>query len=607
MANRPLSLFALRTWQLGLLVVTLGVWHFATRSQEVAFFFGEPLIVAQRIWAWFVSEGDIYQHLGVTLAETVLAFAIGTATGLGAGLWLALSPAASAVLDPYIKAANSMPRVILAPIFGVWFGLGIWSKVALAVTLVFLIVFFNVYQGVKEVSPVVLANARMLGASQRQLLRFVYLPSATSWVFSSLHTSVGFAVVGAVVGEYLGSAGGLGYLIQQAEGVFDVAGVFAGMFVLAAFVILIDLAVTAAGLALARATPYAPKAERGDNGAAPMKLLRPGTAPVYLAIALSGATGLAAEAVWTRMLSLLLGATTYTFSLILGAFLIGLGIGSSVGAGMARTSRDPRRALGVCQALLVAAIAWAAYSTTDFLPYWPVSPNLSATPTYTFQIDFVRCLWVVLPGALLWGASFPLALAAARGDEEDSGKLVGSVYAANTIGGIVGALFGSLLIIAWLGTQAAERVLMATAALSALITLVLLLMPTRGSGEQFQKFGDVTVHYNALASDQLPADVARAYGFSRSSHRGLINIAVQKDDGPSPPQPVPATVKASATNLLGQRVDVAVREIKEDGSVYYLGEFPVAGTDTLRFAVEVTPQGASAPLKLDFSKDYVTD
>lgn len=137
MANRPISRLSLRAWQLGLLVATLAVWHVATRSQEVAFFFGEPLIVAQRIWSWFVTEGDIYQHLGVTLAETVLAFGIGTATGLGAGLWLALSPSASAVLDPYIKAANSMPRVILAPIFGVWFGLGIWSKVALAVTLVF--------------------------------------------------------------------------------------------------------------------------------------------------------------------------------------------------------------------------------------------------------------------------------------------------------------------------------------------------------------------------------------------------------------------------------------------------------------------------------------
>ncbi|CAJ0695679.1 ABC transporter permease [Ralstonia mannitolilytica] len=256
MANRPLSSSSLRAWQLGLLVATLAVWHFATRSQQVAFFFGEPIIVAQRIWAWFVTEGDIYLHLGVTLAETVLAFAIGTATGLGAGLWLALSPAASAVLDPYIKAANSMPRVILAPIFGVWFGLGIWSKVALAVTLVFFIVFFNVYQGVKEVSPVVLANARMLGASQRQLLRFVYLPSATSWVFSSLHTSVGLAFVGAVVGEYLGSARGVGYLILQAEGTFDINTVFAGIVVLTVFALVLDWLV---GLVEKRLMRWQPK------------------------------------------------------------------------------------------------------------------------------------------------------------------------------------------------------------------------------------------------------------------------------------------------------------------------------------------------------------
>ena len=140
--------------------------------------------------------------------------------------------------------ANALPRVVLAPIFTLWLGLGIWSKVALGVTLVFFIVFFNVYQGVREVSGTVLANGRMLGMSERQLMRHVYWPSALSWMFSSLHTSVGFAVVGAVVGEYLGSAAGLGYLIQQAEGVFDVAGVFAGMFVLSAFVILIDLAVT---------------------------------------------------------------------------------------------------------------------------------------------------------------------------------------------------------------------------------------------------------------------------------------------------------------------------------------------------------------------------
>ena len=133
-----------------------------------------------------------------------------------------------------------MPRVILAPIFALWFGLGIWSKVALAVTLVFFVVFFNVYQGVKEVSPVVLANARMLGANQRQLLRTVYLPSATSWVFSSLHSSVGLAFVGAVVGEYLGSARGVGYLILQAEGSFDVNTVFAGIVVLTAFALVLD-------------------------------------------------------------------------------------------------------------------------------------------------------------------------------------------------------------------------------------------------------------------------------------------------------------------------------------------------------------------------------
>jgi ABC-type nitrate/sulfonate/bicarbonate transport system permease component len=168
-------------WQWLLLVLCFVLWYALTSPtllpafyfddpNKAAFFFGEPQKVLVRIWEWF-SSGEIYIHLWVTLIETVLAFALGTVLGLGVGLWLALSPLASALFDPYIKAANSMPRVILAPIFGVWFGLGIWSKVALGVTLVFFIVFFNVYQGVKEVSPVVLANARMLGANRKQLLR----------------------------------------------------------------------------------------------------------------------------------------------------------------------------------------------------------------------------------------------------------------------------------------------------------------------------------------------------------------------------------------------------------------------------------------------------
>ena len=139
-----------------------------------------------------------------------------------------------------MTAVNSMPRVILAPIFAVWFGLGIWSKVLLGVTLVFFIVFFSVYHGVREVSPAVLANARMLGASRRQLLRHVFLPSATAWLFASLHASVGMAFVGAVVGEYLGSARGVGYLILQAEGVFDINTVFAGVIVLTLSALALD-------------------------------------------------------------------------------------------------------------------------------------------------------------------------------------------------------------------------------------------------------------------------------------------------------------------------------------------------------------------------------
>jgi NitT/TauT family transport system permease protein len=241
-------------WQVGLLLALLGFWHVMTvpglippmmfdNDSQAAFFFGEPLKVAERIWAWFVTDADIYQHLGVTLAETMMAFAVGAGLGLGGGLWLALTPMASAILEPYIKAMNAMPRIILAPIFSVWFGLGMGSKVALGVTLVFFIVFFNVYQGVKEVSPVVLANARMLGADRRQLLRHVYLPSATSWVFSSLHTSVGLAFVGAVVGEYLGSSQGVGYLILQAEGSFDINTVMAGILVLTAFALALDAAV----------------------------------------------------------------------------------------------------------------------------------------------------------------------------------------------------------------------------------------------------------------------------------------------------------------------------------------------------------------------------
>ena len=238
--SRPVILLM----QLGVLISFFLIWHVLTATGILSpFFFGTPGAVLARTWADFAS-GVIWYHLGITLLETALAFVIGTVAGIAFGFWFARAPLVSLVFDPYIKAINALPRVVLAPIFALWLGLGIWSKVALGVTLVFFIVFFNVYQGVKEVSPVVLANARMLGASSRDLFRHVYLPSALSWVFSSLHTAVGCAMVGAVVGEYLGSAAGLGYRIHQAEGVFDTVGVFSGMLVLTIFVVLIDAAVT---------------------------------------------------------------------------------------------------------------------------------------------------------------------------------------------------------------------------------------------------------------------------------------------------------------------------------------------------------------------------
>jgi len=256
--SRAVRLFAGR---IALLLGLFLVWHVLTDTGLLPrFFFGSPLTVLGNAARWFTT-GKIYRHLGITLIETVLAFGIGTVLGLGVGLWLALTPIASSLLEPYIKGANAMPRVILAPIFAVWFGLGILSKVALGVTLVFFIVFFNVYQGVKEVSPVVLANARMLGATRRQLLRHVYLPSATSWVFSSLHTSVGMAFVGAVVGEYLGSSAGVGYLILQAEGAFDINTVFAGILVLTAFALLLDFVVTILERWLLRWQPAEPALE----------------------------------------------------------------------------------------------------------------------------------------------------------------------------------------------------------------------------------------------------------------------------------------------------------------------------------------------------------
>jgi spermidine synthase len=239
----------------------------------------------------------------------------------------------------------------------------------------------------------------------------------------------------------------------------------------------INLAVAAASYVLAGRTPS--EAVAGDAPApaeAQSAVVEPAASrwTIYVTIGLSGACALGAEVVWTRLMGMMLGATVYVFSIILAVFLVGLAIGSSAGSLLLRTARgtrSPRLALGWCQILLAAGIAWTAYMIANSLPFWPINPLLTTSPWFTFQLDLVRCLWAMLPPTLLWGASFPLALAAAAQPGEDPGRVVGSVYAANTLGAIAGALGISLIVVPWIGTQQAQRILLLASAASALFVL----------------------------------------------------------------------------------------------------------------------------------------
>jgi sulfonate transport system permease protein len=230
--------------QVALLTAIVAAWQAGVSVKLLdPFFFSRPSDIGQRILSWAAS-GTLWRHLAVTLEEALLGLLIGAALGITLGFALARASFVAWVLDPYIKMLNAVPRVVLAPLFLLWFGLGVWSKVALAVTLVFFVMFFSTFQGVRDADRVIVDNVRMLGASERQLVRHVLIPSALTWIFSSLQTSLGFAMVGAVVGEYLGAARGLGYVISQAEGTFDTTGVFAGMTVLAVVVVIVSAGVS---------------------------------------------------------------------------------------------------------------------------------------------------------------------------------------------------------------------------------------------------------------------------------------------------------------------------------------------------------------------------
>ncbi|MFL5624041.1 MAG: ABC transporter permease [Ktedonobacteraceae bacterium] len=231
-----------------LLVVLIGGWELFSRLGIIdPFFWGQPSGIWSQIVTWVTqgtAQGPLWEQIAVTLEETVIGFVIGVVLGVVFGVVLGRNQFLADILGPYIKAANSIPRVVLGSIFVIGLGLGIQSKVALAVVLVFFIVFFNAFQGVREVDRNLLANARILGASQRQLSTAVIIPSALTWIIASLHTSFSFALVGAVVGEFLGSTQGLGLLIQTAQGTFNANGVFAAMTILAVVALLAEALVT---------------------------------------------------------------------------------------------------------------------------------------------------------------------------------------------------------------------------------------------------------------------------------------------------------------------------------------------------------------------------
>ena len=281
------------------------------------------------------------------------------------------------------------------------------------------------------------------------------LPAVARWVEATPRgvAWLGFFYGGNIAGAVAGSLLAGFYLLR----VYDVS--------VATYVaVAINLTVAVIAFVISTVTPHE-AAEPVPTDVAPDRWA------VYLAISLSGMTALAAQVIWTRTLSLMLGATVYTFSLILAVFLAGLGIGSTLGSALARTVERPGLALAWCQLVLCAAMAWTAYVLTQSLPYWPVNPSIETGFSYQFQLDLARTAYAVLPGAILWGASFPLALAAVADRSQDPARLVGGVYAANTFGAIVGSVGASLLLVVWLGSQRAQQFIIILSGLSGLVLL----------------------------------------------------------------------------------------------------------------------------------------
>jgi NitT/TauT family transport system permease protein len=234
--------------RLAILVAVLGGWELGARTGLIdPFFFASPSGIADQIWIWITegtSQGPLSEQIIVTLEETALGFLIGAVGGIICGILLGRNKFLADVFSIYIKIANSIPRVVLGSIFIIALGLGMASKVALAVVMVFFVVFANAFQGVREADRALIANAQILGASRSQITRTVIVPSAMSWILASLHVSFGFALVGAVVGEFLGAKKGVGLMISTAQGTFNANGVFAAMVILAVLALVVEYIIT---------------------------------------------------------------------------------------------------------------------------------------------------------------------------------------------------------------------------------------------------------------------------------------------------------------------------------------------------------------------------
>jgi spermidine synthase len=403
-----------------------------------------------------------YQLLQLVIGSTAISLGVLLATFMG-GLCLG-----SLALPRYLKRRQHHPLRVYAAIE---VGIGICAiLVRILMPLVDWMYVAAVGHGLSAIlfrailcAIILLPPTFLMGASLPAVARWIQTtPRGVSWLGLLYGANTGGAVFGCLLAGF--------YLLR----VFDMAS--ATYFAAALNALIGFISYSVANVTPGQTSEQDPAAQQSQSKSAPPEIVaRPaGTSTnwnIYMAVALSGASALGAEIVWTRLLGLMLGATVYTFSIILAIFLVGLGIGSAAGSIISRSVRA-RAALGYSQLLLVAAIAWTAFALAQSIPYWPINPLLSHDPWFTFQVDLVRVIWAIFPATLFWGASFPLALAAAASKDDDPGRLVGGIYAANTAGAIVGALAFSVILIPRIGTRNSERTLIVIAAISALVVLV---------------------------------------------------------------------------------------------------------------------------------------